>query len=258
MRHRCRVRFDAIQPRHHGQAIAPGAIGSGPTGHVLPESRLLCSPPPPLHPTAKRRGCAAESNVAAWQILIPGALHDGWWRATQRSRSARPRSPWTPKGRCWSAATSPWISPTERCRDPSPAASLRPYRNQPFCDGACRINNHRPAGTGTRRRQPARSPEPWPMPTVIGSWAATVPTPWACCLRPCCTPLARRGVLSERLTSPLTVRVDLGKRRSAQRWAATYSHGGVLPGTLTSGLAAVPRGSTNEHDSSRPLGPAGH
>jgi hypothetical protein len=26
-----------------------------------------------------------------------------------------------------------------------------------------------------------------PMPTVIGSWAAIVPTPWACGLRPCCT-----------------------------------------------------------------------
>jgi hypothetical protein len=33
----------------------------------------------------------------------------------------------------------------------------------------------------------------------------------------------------ELLTSPLTVRADLGKRGSAQRWAATYSHGGVLP-----------------------------
>ena len=36
---------------------------------------------------------------------------------------------------------------------------------------------------------------------------------------------ARRA---ERLTLPLTVRVDPHKRRSAQRWAATYSHGGVL------------------------------
>src|SRR5215211_4378255 len=33
---------------------------------------------------------------------------------------------------------------------------------------------------------------------------------------------------SERLTSPLTVGSDLQKRGSAQRWAATYSHGGVL------------------------------
>jgi hypothetical protein len=31
---------------------------------------------------------------------------------------------------------------------------------------------------------------------------------------------------SERLTSPLTVGVDLGKRSSAQRWAGPYSHGG--------------------------------
>jgi len=30
------------------------------------------------------------------------------------------------------------------------------------------------------------------------------------------------------LTSPLTVATELRKRRSAQRWAATYSHGGVL------------------------------
>ena len=34
------------------------------------------------------------------------------------------------------------------------------------------------------------------------------------------------GSASERLTSPLTVRSDLHKRWSAQRWAATYSHGG--------------------------------
>jgi hypothetical protein len=34
---------------------------------------------------------------------------------------------------------------------------------------------------------------------------------------------ARAG---ERLTLPPTVASDLGKRRSAQRWAATYSHGG--------------------------------
>ena len=32
--------------------------------------------------------------------------------------------------------------------------------------------------------------------------------------------------MSERLTSPLTVGVELRKRLSAQRWAATYSHGG--------------------------------
>jgi hypothetical protein len=32
--------------------------------------------------------------------------------------------------------------------------------------------------------------------------------------------------LSERLTSPLTVRADLGKCWSAWRWAADYSHGG--------------------------------
>jgi hypothetical protein len=38
---------------------------------------------------------------------------------------------------------------------------------------------------------------------------------------------------SERLTSPLTVPRDLGKRRSAQRWARSYSHGGVLLGTST-------------------------
>jgi hypothetical protein len=34
------------------------------------------------------------------------------------------------------------------------------------------------------------------------------------------------GPMSERLTSPLTVGVELRKRLSAQRWAATYSHGG--------------------------------
>jgi hypothetical protein len=34
--------------------------------------------------------------------------------------------------------------------------------------------------------------------------------------------------MSERLTSPLTVGVELRKRLSAQRWAATYSHGDVL------------------------------
>jgi hypothetical protein len=34
------------------------------------------------------------------------------------------------------------------------------------------------------------------------------------------------GLRGERLTLPLTVRVDLQKRWSAQRWAATYSHGG--------------------------------
>jgi hypothetical protein len=33
------------------------------------------------------------------------------------------------------------------------------------------------------------------------------------------------GAASERLTSPLTVRSDLRERNSAQRWAATYSHG---------------------------------
>jgi hypothetical protein len=38
--------------------------------------------------------------------------------------------------------------------------------------------------------------------------------------------LGLQGLSSERLTSPLTVGVDLGKRWSAQRWAATYSHGG--------------------------------
>jgi hypothetical protein len=32
--------------------------------------------------------------------------------------------------------------------------------------------------------------------------------------------------MSERLTSPLTVGVELRKRLSAQRWAATYSYGG--------------------------------
>ena len=32
--------------------------------------------------------------------------------------------------------------------------------------------------------------------------------------------------VGERLTSPLTVSWDLHKRHSAQRWAATYSHGG--------------------------------
>jgi hypothetical protein len=32
--------------------------------------------------------------------------------------------------------------------------------------------------------------------------------------------------MSERLTSPPTVGVELRKRLSAQRWAATYSHGG--------------------------------
>jgi hypothetical protein len=36
--------------------------------------------------------------------------------------------------------------------------------------------------------------------------------------------------MSERLTSPLTVGVELRKRLSAQQWAATYSHGGVLQG----------------------------
>ena len=33
------------------------------------------------------------------------------------------------------------------------------------------------------------------------------------------------------LTSALTVQRDLRKRGSAQRWAATYSHGGVLLGS---------------------------
>ena len=42
------------------------------------------------------------------------------------------------------------------------------------------------------------------------------------------------GAESERLTSPLTVRSDLHIRWSAQRWAATYSHGGVLPSRLMS------------------------
>jgi hypothetical protein len=40
-------------------------------------------------------------------------------------------------------------------------------------------------------------------------------------------PVSRaNGPASERLTSSLTVARDLGKRGSAQRWAATYSHGG--------------------------------
>jgi hypothetical protein len=43
------------------------------------------------------------------------------------------------------------------------------------------------------------------------------------------------GPASERLTSSLRVQRDLGKRRSAQRWAVTYSHGGVLVGSLTIG-----------------------
>src|SRR5215218_7364081 len=38
--------------------------------------------------------------------------------------------------------------------------------------------------------------------------------------------LVPNGAGSERLTSPLTVGSDLHKRWSAQRWAATYSHGG--------------------------------
>jgi hypothetical protein len=39
-------------------------------------------------------------------------------------------------------------------------------------------------------------------------------------------PVSRaNGPASERLTSSLTVARDLGKRGSAQRWAATYSHG---------------------------------
>jgi hypothetical protein len=37
---------------------------------------------------------------------------------------------------------------------------------------------------------------------------------------------------SEHLTSPLTVRADLRNRSSAQRWAATHSHGGGLVGSL--------------------------
>jgi hypothetical protein len=40
------------------------------------------------------------------------------------------------------------------------------------------------------------------------------------------TPGHSDGTASERLTSPLTVRSDLRKRRLTQRWAATYSHGG--------------------------------
>ena len=40
------------------------------------------------------------------------------------------------------------------------------------------------------------------------------------------TSLRPGGPLSERLTSPLTVGAELRKRLSAQRWAATYPHGG--------------------------------
>jgi hypothetical protein len=42
---RRRVRFDAVQSRHRSQAIAPGAVGSGRTGDVLPGSGLPCLPP---------------------------------------------------------------------------------------------------------------------------------------------------------------------------------------------------------------------
>lgn len=45
----------------------------------------------------------------------------------------------------------------------------------------------------------------------------------------------RTGSSSERPTSVLTVGIHLQKRWSAQRWAAPYSHGGVLVGSLTIG-----------------------
>ena len=62
--------------------------------------------PSTAHPTAKRRGCAAESNATAWQILIAGALYD----RLVAGDPEEPIHPTTitldPKGRCWSAATS--------------------------------------------------------------------------------------------------------------------------------------------------------
>ena len=44
MRHRRRIQFDAVQSRHRGQAIAPGARGSGRTGHLLPDHGFRVRP----------------------------------------------------------------------------------------------------------------------------------------------------------------------------------------------------------------------
>src|SRR5512133_4209503 len=104
MRHRRRVRCDAVEPRHRGQAIAPRAIGSGRTGHVLPAIRACVFAPSTAHPTAKRRGCAAESNATAWQILIADALHDRLVADDPEEPIRSTTITLDPKGRCWSAS----------------------------------------------------------------------------------------------------------------------------------------------------------
>jgi hypothetical protein len=141
--------------------------------------------------------CAARS-----QARSPCAAPASGRRNTRRcSCRSKPRSaPWcSPIGapiRCWSGESSRLIA------DAAWASAPSPPRSHPTSGCARRLGVGPATGLTTAGSLRART----------FSHARNLS--------------ASTGSPSERLTSPLTVRIDLGKRSSAQRWAGPYSRGG--------------------------------